>query len=196
MKNTDRSLSKFLSFVLRHNPASIGIELDSAGWTDIDVLLTHAHDHGTRISRDDLTRIVNESDKQRFAISDNGRRIRANQGHSVTVDLDLIPQTPPEILYHGTVARFLDSISSQGLLKGGRHHVHLSANEQTANQVGSRRGKPVVLQVAAANMHAAGHVFYCTANGVWLTEHVPPEFLNALADDRSRPAGLQEFPKA
>jgi putative RNA 2'-phosphotransferase len=170
--------SKFLSFVLRHKPEAIGIALDEAGWTDVDALLAAAAAHGTRITREELDDIVAFSDKQRFALSPDGKRIRANQGHSVEVDLQLAPATPPERLYHGTVAEFLDSIRAQGLVKGARHHVHLSADEDTAKRVGGRRGKPIVLVVRAGEMAAAGHVFYRSDNGVWLVEHVPPEFLD------------------
>ncbi len=177
MKNSDRQLSKFLSYVLRHNPGSIGIELDSAGWTEIDTLLLRANADGSRMSRHDLERIVRESEKQRFHISDDGERIRANQGHSVAVDLELTPKSPPETLHHGTVSRFLDSIRTHGLLRGQRHHVHLSAEKETATQVGARRGKPVVLQVRSHAMSVAGYEFFLSDNGVWLTEHVPPQYL-------------------
>ena len=121
--------------------------------------------------------MVRTSDKQRFAISEDGTRIRANQGHSVPVELGLLPQVPPEQLYHGTATRFLDSIRIQGLLRGDRHHVHLSANADTAVKVGSRHGQPVVLIVHAGDMHHAGHVFFRSDNGVWLVAHVPPAFL-------------------
>jgi putative RNA 2'-phosphotransferase len=169
--------SKFLSLVLRHEPARIGITLDSAGWTDVDALLAASAAHGVHITRDELAQIVATSDKQRFALSPDGARIRANQGHSVEVELELAPAVPPAILYHGTVDRFLDSIRAQGLVKGERHHVHLSADLATAEKVGGRRGKPVVLTVRAADMVAAGHTFFVSANGVWLTDAVPAAFL-------------------
>jgi putative RNA 2'-phosphotransferase len=170
--------SKFLSLVLRHEPARIGIALDSAGWTDVDALLAASAAHGVAITRDELVQIVATSDKQRFALSPDGARIRANQGHSVEVELELAPATPPAILYHGTVDRFLDSIRAQGLIKGERHHVHLSADLATAQKVGGRRGKPVVLAVRAAEMVAAGHPFYVSENGVWLTDAVPVTFVD------------------
>lgn len=169
--------SKFLSYVLRHRPNSIGITLDDNGWVDVDVLLAAAQRHGKNISRALLEEVVATNDKKRFAFSEDGKRIRASQGHSVSVDLDLKPVAPPELLYHGTIERFLDSIRTQGLVRGSRHHVHLSPDEATARKVGSRRGKPVILIVEAARMHAAGHQFFCSANNVWLTEKVPPEFL-------------------
>ncbi len=177
---SDIQTSKFLSYVLRHRPDSIGITLDENGWVDVDELLGAAQRNGKRLSRERLEQVVACSDKKRFALSDDGRRIRANQGHSVSVDLDLEPVEPPELLYHGTVERFLDSIRSEGLVRGRRHHVHLSPDEATARTVGSRRGKPVILTVEAARMHAAGHEFFRSANSVWLTESVPAEFLRDL----------------
>jgi putative RNA 2'-phosphotransferase len=169
--------SKFLSLVLRHDPARIGITLDEAGWTDVDGLLAAAAAHGVRLTRDELHELVAASDKQRFALSPDGARIRANQGHSVDVDLQLPPREPPERLYHGTVEAALDGIREHGLVRGARHHVHLSADVATATKVGSRRGAPVILTIRAADMHAAGHVFYRSENGVWLTEQVPPRFI-------------------
>jgi len=171
-------LSKFLSYVLRHDPAQIGITLDSAGWTDVDALLAASAAHGVSFTRDELAQVVATSDKQRFALSPDGARIRANQGHSVEVELELAPAVPPATLYHGTVDRFLDSIRGHGLIKGERHHVHLSADLATAQKVGGRRGKPVVLVVRAADMVAAGHAFFVSANGVWLTEAVPAAFVD------------------
>ena len=181
-------ISKFLSLVLRHEPARIGITLDSAGWTDVDALLAASAAHGVAITRDELAQIVASSDKQRFALTADGARIRANQGHSVEVELELAPATPPALLYHGTVDRFLDSIRAKGLVKGERHHVHLSADIATAQKVGGRRGKPVVLVVRAADMVAAGHGFFVSANGVWLTEAVPATFLDFPA---SAPEGAR-----
>jgi putative RNA 2'-phosphotransferase len=120
---------------------------------------------------------VATSDKKRFAFSDDGRRIRASQGHSVEVDLEYAPQAPPELLYHGTASRFLNSIREQGLMKMARHHVHLSAETAVTLQVGARRGRPVLLTIRAGEMHQAGHIFYRSANGVWLVDHVPPQFI-------------------
>lgn len=172
-----KRISKFLSLVLRHEPAKIGIELDEHGWTDCRGLIEAAARHGVRFDRATLLEIVRTNDKQRFALSDDGTRIRANQGHSVTVDLALVPKPPPETLYHGTVEKFLGSIRSEGLQKGERHHVHLSPDLVTATKVGQRRGKPIILQVRAAAMAAAGHPFFLSDNGVWLTDTVPPEFI-------------------
>ncbi len=171
------AISKFLSFVLRHKPQAIGITLDAEGWVAVDELLTAAARHGQAITRLQLEEVVATNDKKRFAFSPDGQLIRANQGHSVAVDLSLVAVEPPELLYHGTVERFLDSIHEQGLVRGNRHHVHLSADRETAARVGQRRGRPVVLVIEAGRMYCEGHAFYRSENGVWLTEAVPPEYL-------------------
>jgi uncharacterized protein (TIGR02452 family) len=170
-------ISKFLSLVLRHDPGRIGLVLDGAGWAEVEALLAAAAAHGVPLTRDELRAIVATSDKQRFALSADGARIRANQGHSVEVDLQLPPREPLAQLFHGTVETALPGIRGQGLLRGARHHVHLSADVPTAAKVGSRRGAPVILTVRAADMHAAGYAFYCSENGVWLTDHVPARFI-------------------
>jgi putative RNA 2'-phosphotransferase len=170
--------SKFLSLVLRHDPGRIGIVLDDAGWTDVAALLAACARHGVPLTRAQLAEVVATSDKQRFALSPDGERIRANQGHSVEVDLQLAPAEPPATLFHGTVESALASIRAQGLVRGQRHHVHLSSDIATATRVGGRRGKPIVLTIRAGEMAAAGHVFYCSANGVWLVDHVPPAFID------------------
>lgn len=178
--------SKFLSLVLRHDPTSIGIVLDEAGWTSVASLLAALAKHGYPLTRDELEELVRSSDKQRFALSEDGTRIRANQGHSVEVDLELPAATPPARLYHGTVPKVLDAIREQGLRKGTRQHVHLSADLETASNVGARRGKPVIVVVRAQEMAATGHLFYRSANGVWLTDFVPPEFLE-LPESKPEP---------
>lgn len=165
-------VSKFLSRHLRHDPDRIGIELDEHGWVEVDALLKAAEDHGFPITRQELEEVVDENDKQRFALRDG--RIRANQGHTVDVDLDLDPVDPPPLLYHGTTERFLDSIREEGVKAMDRHDVHLSPDHETAVDVGSRRGEPVVLVIDAGRMADRGHLFYRSENGVWLTEHVPP----------------------
>jgi putative RNA 2'-phosphotransferase len=170
--------SKFLSLVLRHQPQLIGITLDGAGWVGVDDLLAACERHGKPIAYDELEELVRESDKQRFALSPDGERIRANQGHSVTVDLQLPPTAPPELLFHGTVGFALDGIRAEGLARGKRHHVHLSRDVATANIVGKRRGAPVILTVRAGEMAAAGHTFYVSENRVWLVEHVPVRFID------------------
>lgn len=171
----DTTVSRRLSYVLRHRPDSVGLSLTPDGWATVDALLAALAAHGTPLSRDRLARVVATNDKQRFAL--DGNRIRAHQGHSVPVDLDLAPRTPPDLLHHGTAARHLPSIRRDGLVRGRRHHVHLSAEPTTALRVGARHGRPVVLRVDAAGMAAAGHVFHRSANGVWLTAAVPPAFL-------------------
>jgi putative RNA 2'-phosphotransferase len=170
--------SKFLRLVLRHEPERIGLTLDTAGWVSVNELLQAAEEHGTRITLEELKHIVATSEKKRFAFSDDSMRIRANQGHSVEVELQYEPQTPPEILYHGTASRFLESIRQGGLSKMQRHHVHLSAEKVTTLEVGARRGRPVLLVIRARDMQRAGHTFYCSANQVWLVDHVPPQFIN------------------
>jgi putative RNA 2'-phosphotransferase len=176
-RKTLTELSKFLSFVLRHQPQAVGLLLDHHGWVEVDELIAKCRAHGKQLSREVVEEIVATSPKRRFAISDDGLRIRARQGHSVDVDLGYEPKTPPEVLFHGTVASNLPSIHSDGLRKMGRHHVHLSPDSETARMVGMRRGKPVVLRITAAKMHGNGRVFYLSANGVWLTEQVPPEYI-------------------
>lgn len=170
--------SRFLSLVLRHDPARIGVVLDDAGWTDVAALLSACAQHGVPLTRAELAEIVATSDKQRFALSPDGERIRANQGHSVEVDLQLTPAVPPSTLFHGTIDSAIASIRAQGLVRGQRHHVHLSSDIATATRVGGRRGKPIVLTIRAAEMAADGHIFYCSANGVWLVDHVPPKFID------------------
>lgn len=171
------TVSKYLAKHLRHAPEQLGLTLESGGWVSVDDFLEASRQHKFPIAYDELLECVETNDKQRFSFDDTGDRIRANQGHSVEVDLQLEEQTPPDILYHGTVAKVLDSIRAQGLLKGRRHHVHLSRDVETATKVGSRRGKPVILQVAAHEMHRQQHKFYISVNGVWLTDTVPPPFL-------------------
>lgn len=182
MSPAQRELSKFLSYVLRHEPESHGLQLDSEGWTDIDALLRAAAQAGRHtLDRAMLADIVRLCDKQRFAISEDGQRIRAVQGHSSTQVQRSYPEaTPPHRLYHGTATRFLDSIRAQGLQAGQRHHVHLSAEPETARAVGQRYGKVVILEVDTQAMRAQGHRFWLAENGVWLAEQVPPIFLREL----------------
>ena len=170
MKDALVATSKFLSLVLRHRPGVIGIELDNEGWVAVEDLLAACAQYGRAVSREQLDAVVRTNDKQRFAFSADGSRIRANQGHSVPVDLGLVPAEPPELLYHGTVQRSLESIRRDGLVKGNRHHVHLSPDIQTATKVGQRRGRPVVLVIEAGRMFRDGHEFFRSENGVWLTD--------------------------
>ena len=173
--------SRFLSLVLRHSPQTIGLKLDSAGWAQTDELLACMARAGRRMSLAQLQAVVAGNNKQRFAFSEDGSRIRANQGHSIEVELELKPQQPPVELYHGTATRFLDAIFQQGLTRQNRHHVHLSASIETASAVGRRHGKLALLRVDAACMAADGHVFYHSDNGVWLTDVVPVTYLAKLA---------------
>jgi putative RNA 2'-phosphotransferase len=170
--------SKFLSLVLRHEPERFGLELGEAGWVAVGELLRAVNGHGVALTLEQLQQIVATSDKKRFAFSEDGQRIRANQGHSVEVDLQYPPQTPPEILYHGTAMRFLEAIRQSGLQKMDRHDVHLSTETRTTLQVGGRHGKPVMLAIRAGDMHRAGFVFRCSANGVWLVNEVPPLYID------------------
>lgn len=174
--------SKFLSYVLRHAPEDANLSMDRAGWVSIDQLLANAPT-GLGLDGPTLEEVVATSSKQRFAISDDGAMIRANQGHSIAVDLGLEPTTAPDVLYHGTATRFLDKILAEGLIPGDRQDVHLSADAITAAAVGSRHGKPVVLRIDAAALHQAGHQFRRANNGVWLTTHVPPTHIKV--DDAS-----------
>ena len=173
-----KGISKLLSLVLRHQPERFGVQLDREGWVDVDVLLAALAQAGKTVSKDDLEAVVATNDKQRFARVDN--RIRANQGHSIGIDLNLAPAEPPPTLFHGTATRHLNSILATGLERRSRQHVHLSSDRETAIKVGSRHGKPVVLEVAASDMVADGAVFYRSANGVWLTASVSPKYLRVL----------------
>jgi putative RNA 2'-phosphotransferase len=172
------STSKFLALVLRHKPDEIGLTLDPNGWADVEELLLRCNARGKRVTRALLERVVAENDKKRFAFSDDGSRIRASQGHSVEVDLALNPLEPPELLFHGTADRNRNSIRAGGLHSAQRQHVHLSLDVATATKVGQRHGKPIILKVRAREMWKAGHPFYLSANGVWLTDRVPPEFID------------------
>jgi putative RNA 2'-phosphotransferase len=176
-------ISKRLALVLRHHPESIGITLDEAGWVDVQDLLAALSRHGMQLSRGELEQVVATSDKQRFAFDETRRRIRASQGHSVPVDLGYAAAVPPTVLYHGTPLRNVAAILTEGLRRGSRHHVHLSADVATARRVGQRRGPSAVLAVDAAGLAATGSPFYRSANGVWLVEAVPPEYIDVLDAD-------------
>ncbi|MFJ3055859.1 RNA 2'-phosphotransferase [Herbaspirillum sp. NPDC087042] len=177
MNTTLVELSKFLSLVLRHKPDVLGLVLDPQGWIPVADLLASANKHGKNIDQALLEELVFTSDKKRFSFSPDGQKIRANQGHSVDVDLQFVAQEPPDILYHGTATRFLTAIRSEGLNKMQRLHVHLSANVDTATRVGARHGAPVVLRVDAKQMSQDGMHFFLSANGVWLTENVPSSYI-------------------
>jgi putative RNA 2'-phosphotransferase len=167
-------ISKRLSYILRHAPESVGLVLDENGWADVHDLVSK---FGDPLSIDDLNEVVETNEKKRFAFNDDLTKIRASQGHSIEIDLAYQPTTPPDFLFHGTATRFLESIKKDGLLKGSRHHVHLSLDEVTARKVGSRHGSPVILTLKSKEMYEAGYVFYVSENDVWLTEHVPIRFI-------------------
>ena len=178
MNNPDKKVSKFLSFILRHKPETIGLTLDENGWASVPELLQKLEASGSHMTLAKLQEIVTSNDKQRFIFSEDFSHIRANQGHSIHIDLQLEPLQPPAILYHGTARKNLDSIFEKGLMKQERHHVHLSDNTHTAKSVGSRYGFPVVLSIDAHKMYQDGFVFYRTNNNVWLTDHVPSQYLS------------------
>ncbi len=177
-------VSKYLSRHLRHDPGRLGLELGPGGWVEVGALLEGCAARGFPVSRAELEEVVARNDKRRFAFDQAGTRIRASQGHSVPVDLGLEPAAPPAVLWHGTSEGRVAAILRSGLRPMGRHHVHLSPDAGTARRVGARHGRPVVLEVAAEELAAAGHVFLRSDNGVWLTEHVPPAALRV-----ARPAG-------
>jgi putative RNA 2'-phosphotransferase len=171
-------LSKLLALALRHDPSALGLTLDPHGWASVEDVLRGLRKKDLAISEEELEEVVATSPKQRFALSDDGTQIRANQGHSIAVDLELPPAIPPETLFHGTTMRFADAIRDQGLLPRARMHVHLSADEATARVVAVRRQGPhVILRVRAGDLHREGQKFYRSENGVWLTDRVPPTHL-------------------
>lgn len=175
-KDTVR-ISKFLSLVLRHQPEVIGITLDDNGWTSVTILLEKMQQKGEALTTEMLEYIVATNSKKRFAFNEDHTQIRASQGHSVSIDTGYAAQQPPAVLFHGTADRFMPSILSEGLKKMSRQHVHLSADKITAINVGSRHGNPIVLEINTAQMYADGYLFYLSENGVWLTGHVPVQYI-------------------
>lgn len=173
-------ISKFLSLVLRHQPETIGINLDENGWADVNGLILKLNVNGLAVTKEILDHVVETNSKKRFAYNEDRTMIRASQGHSVSVDLGYEPKEPPVILYHGTASQFVDSIFKCGLQKGSRHHVHLSENIETATKVGQRHGKPVIFEVAAGQMFEDGFAFFVSENSVWLTDSVPVKYLKKL----------------
>jgi putative RNA 2'-phosphotransferase len=179
----DRRLSKLLSLVLRHDPSVVGVSLSPSGWVDLDELVAGIQERRPGVTRADVERVVATNEKQRFAIDAARNRIRANQGHSLAVDLGLPLCRPPAVLFHGTVAASVAGILRAGLQRRSRHAVHLSPDQTTAAQVGARRGRPVVLRIDAERMHIDGHEFSVSDNGVWLVAAVPPEYLSVESSE-------------
>ncbi len=173
-------LSKLLSYILRHNPGKIGIELDKNGWINVDELISKLNAQTNQFNFEILKHIVDTNSKKRFAFNEDFSKIRASQGHSVEVELGYKEQQPPEILYHGTVEKFLSEISQASLKKIDRHHVHLSADKLTAMKIGERRGKPIVLTIRSGDMFLNNFKFYLSDNGVWLTDNVPSIYIEGL----------------
>lgn len=172
-----KATSKFLSLILRHKPQIVGIELDEHGWAEVEELVRRVKD----LDFEKLEKIVATDEKRRYSFSADKKLIRANQGHSIPVDLELEALKPPETLYHGTAERFASSISGQGLLKMSRMYVHLSSDVETAEKVGRRHGKPKIFLVESGKMFLDGYKFFKSANDVWLTEKVPPNYLKEMS---------------
>jgi len=172
--------SKFLSYVLRHNPAALGLSLDPGGWADVNTLLDRARAEGRDLNRSLLHRVVQEGEKRRFTLGDDGSKIRANYGHSIDVDLE--PTRPPGPLYHGTAEHAVPAIRSEGLRARSRQYVHLSSTAELARAVGARHGAPVVLCIDAQALHGAGYTLYRSTEDVWLTRRVPPSFIRFPSD--------------
>lgn len=179
------NISKFLSLVLRHQPETIGIELDENGWVDVDELIVKANSYGIKFDREVLDNLVATNSKKRFAFNETLQKIRASQGHSVEIELGYASQKPPEILYHGTAEKSVQSILETGLEKKSRQHVHLSIDIETAVKVGQRHGKPVIFEVLAQQMSSDGFQFFVSDNGVWLTDNVPNRYLQPLTTEKS-----------
>lgn len=170
--------SKFLSYVLRHNPDSIGLSIDPRGWANIDELIGKARNQGRDLNHTLIAKIAYESDKSRFELSDDGKFIRASYGHSIPIQLEYKARVPPRTLYHGTARNNVTSIREQGIHAGGRQFVHLSPDRDSALEVGQRHGKPVILTIQSRQMYENGHDFYPTTSEVWLTRFVPPDFID------------------
>lgn len=174
MNTNITQISKYLSLILRHQPQSIDLILDPNGWADVEELLKKST---LKFNFQQLIEVVEKNDKQRFIFNEDKTKIRANQGHSIKIDLALSPKIPPTLLYHGTVEKYLDNIRKEGLKKMSRNHVHLSKDIETAQKVGSRRGKPIILNINSEAMSHDGILFYCSENGVWLTDNVPTKYI-------------------
>lgn len=172
-----KRISKYLSLVLRHKPEIIGLNLDENGWADLEELQEKCAKQNQNFTREELDEIVDTNDKKRFIFNEDKTKIRANQGHSINIDLALKPQLPPEFLYHGTAQANVDSILENGIEKRNRQHVHLSSDKDTAAKVGMRHGKPVILKVNTGKMSDDGIAFYLSENNVWLTDFVDSQYI-------------------
>ncbi|MDR0230066.1 MAG: RNA 2'-phosphotransferase [Flavobacteriaceae bacterium] len=173
-----KTIGKFISLILRHEPSKIGLVLDTNGWANVEELIQKCGKHRVVFSRKELDEIVATNNKSRYSFDETGTKIRANQGHSIDVDLELQAIVPPEYLYHGTADRFLGAIKVEGIRKMSRQHVHLSQDKETAVTVGSRHGKVIVLTILTGQMHKDGVLFYQSANGVWLTDFVDKKYIS------------------
>lgn len=179
MNEVDKKrIGKFISLILRHDPQKIGLTLDANGWANVDELISNSAKHKVRFTRKELEEIVVTNDKKRYSFNEDQTKIRANQGHSINIDLELEPISPPPFLYHGTPEKFVASIKEEGLKPMNRQYVHLSADKETATKVGARRGKPYIFTILTGIMHEDGIVFYKAANGVWLTDYVDPKYFS------------------
>ncbi len=179
-KKYHTKLSRFLSLVLRHKPEEIGIKLDPNGWTNVTILISKMNSYGKNIDVETLEEILKTNNKKRFSFNEDKSLIRANQGHSIDIDLGYKTKIPPKKLFHGTAAKYVDSIYKTGIKKKNRHHVHLSKDFKTALSVGQRHGKPVVFEILTGQMIKEGFEFYESENGVWLTDEVPVKFIRKL----------------
>ena len=179
MEKQLKHISKFISLVLRHRPEVIGLQLDENGWANVNELIQKINENGTAVDVDTINTVVETNDKKRFAFNEDKTMIRANQGHSIEVELNLNAVIPPDILYHGTAEKNMEIILKEGLKKQQRQHVHLSLQKEIAKAVGSRHGRPVVLTINSKAMVAAGFIFYLSENGVWLVDYVPVEYITA-----------------
>lgn len=171
-------ISKYLSYILRHKPEDAGITLDEHGWANTYGLLAALMKKYPGFGIHELIHIVMSDEKQRYSFSEDGTKIRANQGHSIPVDLGLEAKTPPAVLYHGTATKYVESIERSGLRPKSRQYVHLSKDMDTAFDVGRRHGEPIVYMINAHKMWEEGYEFFLSENGVWLTKEVPVEYLN------------------
>ena len=174
------NLSKFIAYILRHNPSGVGIQLDKNGWANVAELIDGINKSGRKIDKTTLIQVVTEDEKMRFSFNADASKIRANQGHSIDVDIELDESSPPDTLYHGTATKYLNSIKQFGIQKRTRNYVHLSIDEYKAIKVGLRHGDPIVLTINSAAMYKDGYKFYLSANGVWLTDYVPVKYITNL----------------